>query len=268
LRLGQIAQVLIVLLFVEGLVFGLAGGIMFAVVDEPGFLVLFLWVASWLGLAGLLQGLVRMGYVLWGKPLVVKKPGRLPPKPTRPLPFVGGAVLRLAVYSALFTGLVPLLQPWVFRLKPPQLPAGQNLPVLGRIDSGWQLEMLDGRQVSFGSFQGRAVLLNIWATWCPPCVAEVPSIQGLYDSLKNEGVAVVLVTREAPETVRPFVEKKGWHVPVYIARRGMPAVLRTNAIPATFVLNCRGEVVHRHTGSADWNTDDCRGLLRRLQREE
>jgi thiol-disulfide isomerase/thioredoxin len=247
---------------------GFTGGIMLAVVEQPGLLMLLLWFALCLGVAGLLQGLIRMGYALCGKPLVVKTPGRLPPKPTRPVLFLGNTVLRLVVFSALFAALVPLLQSWVFRLKPPELPSGPDLPVLGRADPGWELETLDGQRVSFGSFQGRAVLLNVWATWCPPCVAEVPSIQGLYDALKGEGVAVVLVTREPPETVRPFVEKKGWHVPVYTARRGVPAVLHTKAIPATFLLNRRGEVVYRHTGSADWNTDDCRGLLRRLQREE
>jgi thiol-disulfide isomerase/thioredoxin len=161
-----------------------------------------------------------------------------------------------------------MLQLKMLRLKAPELPTGPNVPVLGRADPGWKLETLDGQEVSFDRFHGTTVFLNIWATWCLPCVAEVPSIHALYDAVKDEGVAVVLVTEEPPEAARRFVAKKGWHVPVYIARAGVPAVFDTGAIPATFLLNRRGEVVYRHTGSADWNTEACRGFLRRLQREQ
>jgi thiol-disulfide isomerase/thioredoxin len=247
-------------------------GILLAVVEQPGFLMLLIWFALCLGVLGLLQGLVRMAFVRCRKHLVVQTAGRLPPTSARPLPFLGTTLRRLMVYSGLFAVLVPLvlsgmLHLQMLRLKAPELPSGPNIPALGRADPGWKLETLDGQEVSFGRFHGTAVFLNVWATWCPPCVAEVPSIQALYDAVKDEGVAVVLVTAEPPETVRPFVAKKGWHVPVYIARGGVPAVFHTGAIPATFLLNRRGEVVYRHTGSADWNAEDCRGFLRRLQRE-
>ncbi len=129
------------------------------------------------------------------------------------------------------------------------------------------LETLDAKEVSFGSFQGRTVFLNIWATWCSPCVGEIPSIQKLHDAVNEQGIAVVLVTTEQPEEVHRFVRKKGWHVPVYVARRGLPAIFETHAIPATFFINRRGEVVYQHTGRADWNTDACRSFLRRLQEQ-
>jgi thiol-disulfide isomerase/thioredoxin len=134
-------------------------------------------------------------------------------------------------------------------------------PVLGVVDPRWTLESLDGKQLSFGSLAGRVVFVNIWATWCPPCVAEVPSIQDLYDSVKDRGVAVVLVTQEDPEHVRRFVAEKGWNVPVFIARDGIPQVFQCDAIPTTFIVNRRGEVVYQHTGGVDWNTSECREFL-------
>jgi thiol-disulfide isomerase/thioredoxin len=245
---------------------GLMVGVL-SVVEQPGFLRCLLWIGLWLGGAGLLQGLVRMAAVWSGKRLVLTAAGRPQQTPVGFFAFLVGTLMSLALYSAVLAGLGGLVQSWVLRTEPPPLPSGPNLPVLGLADAGWKLETLDGQEVSFGTFQGRAVFLNVWATWCLPCVAEVPSIQDLYDTVKDEGVAVVLVTEEPLETVRPFVERKRWHVPVYLARRGLPAALQTSAIPATFLINHRGEVIYRHTGRADWNTEDCRTFLRRLQRE-
>jgi thiol-disulfide isomerase/thioredoxin len=240
---------------------------LFGVSERPGFLTLFLATALCMGVAGLLQGLVRVAWVLCGWSPVLQTAGKLPPAPARLFPFLGRVFICLVGCSALLPIIFSLLGLVSSRLNRPHLPSGPDLPVLAQIDAGWKLETLDGQEVSFDSFRGRAVFLNIWATWCPPCVAEMPGIQDLYDAVNEEGVVVALVTREPPETVRPFVARKGWHAPVYLARHGVPPALQTSAIPATFFLNRRGEVVYRHTGGADWNTEDCRGLLRRLQRE-
>jgi thiol-disulfide isomerase/thioredoxin len=176
----------------------------------------------------------------------------------------------LAHFGTLWVGMLAIVAAlimWPERLAPllpaPEFPAPANLPVLGKADPSWRLETLDGKEVSFSSFHGRAVFLNLWATWCPPCVAEVPSIQGLHQSVKGEEVAVVLVTHEPPELVVPFVWKKGWQLPVYVAR-SVPEVFQTQAIPATFILNRRGEIVYQHIGSANWDTEECRQFLRGL----
>jgi thiol-disulfide isomerase/thioredoxin len=233
---------------------------------SPGFFVLFVCFALWLALLEFLLGLAYLAYVRCGKELVVKAAGHPPKRPSHPLAFLGRTFLTLVIGAATCAALLILLQSWLAR-NAPHFPSGPDLTVLGNTDAGWTLQALDGQEVSFGSLQGRAVFLNIWATWCPPCIAEVPSIQDLHDALKDEGVAVVLITPDPLDEVRPFVEKKAWHVPVYVARRGVPPVFRTETIPATFILNRRGEVVYRHTGRADWNTEECRAFLRRLQRE-
>jgi thiol-disulfide isomerase/thioredoxin len=267
LRLGRVANLLMRFLDFAGLGLGIWGVILLALIVRAGFLGYLRWLIVCLGVAGLLQGLVRMGYVSCRKSLVVQTAGHFPPKSIRLYPFLVCIFLSLTVYAGLGALLGVVLQLGITRWERPQLPSGPDLPVLGRVDPGWKLETLDGQDVSFGSFQGRAVFLNIWATWCLPCVAEVPSIQDLHDALKDEGVAVVLVTQETPEAVRAFVEKKGWHVPIYLARSGVPVALQSDGIPATFLLNRRGEVLYRHIGRADWNTEDCRAFLRRLQQE-
>ncbi|MCF8304515.1 MAG: TlpA family protein disulfide reductase, partial [Bacteroidales bacterium] len=83
-------------------------------------------------------------------------------------------------------------------------------------DYHWPLKTLDGKQIDFTRFSDQVIFLNRWATWCPPCIAEMPSIQDLYKDYGKK-VAFVLVSNEEPETVKKFMEKKGFTFPVYIS---------------------------------------------------
>ena len=217
------------------------------------------------GTAGIAGGMAFMFYLLNGATLKPRVPGE-PGIWAYYLSIVGCLVLLLVLVGAatqVALNLSPLAIP---SLGGADFPGRTDQHVLGVADPAWPLRTLEGKEVPFGSFQGRVVFLNVWATWCPPCVAEIPSIQVLRDSLKNDEVDVVLVTQELPETVRSFVEKKGWNLPIYIAR-GVPEVFATEGIPATFVVNRRGEVVFNHIGGMDWNTNECREFLRRLLKE-
>jgi thiol-disulfide isomerase/thioredoxin len=176
----------------------------------------------------------------------------------------GGVMLAVCAMAVLFIMLARLGVLGFGGLGEPDLPTGKDPAVLGNVDRHWKLETLEGQERTFGSFAGRVVFVNVWATWCPPCVAEVPSIQDLHDAVKDQGVEFVMVTIEPPDDVLRFVAAKGWHVPVYVARGNMPDVFQCTAIPTTFVVNRRGEVVFRHTGAADWNTAAFRDFLRGL----
>lgn len=134
----------------------------------------------------------------------------------------------------------------------------------GMADYGWQMNALDGRAVSFGEFRDQVVFLNVWATWCVPCVAEMPAIQRLHDAVSAEGVALVLVSNEDADTVRGFVEKRGYTFPVYLSQK-LPGVFDTETIPATFVVSREGRVVLSHTGAAAWDSTACKAFLRALR---
>jgi peroxiredoxin len=92
----------------------------------------------------------------------------------------------------------------------------------------------------------------------------MPSIQALYNTLGNEGVAFVVVSEEEEETVRQFMSDNGYTFPVYVSRQEIPSVFETNGIPATFFINKEGEIVHKRVGSADWNAASCQAFLRSL----
>jgi thiol-disulfide isomerase/thioredoxin len=160
---------------------------------------------------------------------------------------------------------------WYYQNPPaadePPPPAGSTNLVLGKPSEQWTLQDLTGKEVRLKDFQDKVVFLNLWATWCGPCLHEMPSIQGLADSLKGDKVAFVLVTREDPAMVAAFVKKRGIKLPVYLFRRSLaefPTEFKKDGIPATFILNTKGEIVYEHVGASDWNSDQIREFLRNL----
>ena len=137
-------------------------------------------------------------------------------------------------------------------LEPPRLAGtGSKVPV----NFGWTLRDLDDKPVSFAQFQGRTVVVNIWATWCPPCRAEMPSLAALATNpqLKEQGIEVVCIsTDESPDTLRRFVAKKDWKMTMLRAT-DMIAAFMSDGIPATFILAPDGRVAASESGAARWD---------------
>jgi thiol-disulfide isomerase/thioredoxin len=133
-------------------------------------------------------------------------------------------------------------------------------------DFSWALRDLDDRPVDFARFRGRAIFLNIWATWCPPCVAELPSIASLADDPRLKDVAFVCVsTDDSAEAVRRFLQGKNWSMTILRAT-DLPASFATDAIPATFLIAPDGTIVVSEVGGAQWDDPKVVDLLERLAR--
>jgi thiol-disulfide isomerase/thioredoxin len=123
---------------------------------------------------------------------------------------------------------------------------------------------LDGQPVDFGRFKGKAVFLNIWATWCGPCVQELPSIARLAGNPTLKDVAFVCVsTDDSAEPVKKFLKGKGWPMTVLRAT-DCPAVFRTEGIPATFLIGPDGRIAASEVGSAEWDDPKVMDLLKKL----
>lgn len=149
-------------------------------------------------------------------------------------------------------------------LSAPNFPTSSQTSIYGQVDYGWTIRTLDGREIPLSEFKDKVIFINFWATWCKPCVVEMPSIQTLYDSLKNEAVAFLLISDENEKTVQKFLDEKRFTFPVYLRSKELPTVFKTMGIPATFILSRDGAVVFKHVGSAKWDDESSVSFLRGL----
>jgi peroxiredoxin len=123
----------------------------------------------------------------------------------------------------------------------------------------FRLSVLGGGELDLGSLRGRIVVVNFWATWCPPCVAEMPSLERLYRTLGKEGLAVVGISVDEDEAVlRSFVETHGLTFPILRDPGGRvaAAAYRVTGYPMTFELDAEGVLREIYVGPAEWATPE------------
>ena len=141
-------------------------------------------------------------------------------------------------------------------LSPPELPAETSVSL------DWKVKTLDGAEVNLGDYaQGKTIFLNFWATWCPPCVAEMPSIDALYSQF-GDTIAFVCVSQENAATLKKFIEEKKYSVPVFYAETPSPPELNAAALPSTFIIAPDGKILLKHVGGADWAHESVVAFLR------
>lgn len=125
-----------------------------------------------------------------------------------------------------------------------------------------QLVDLEGRKSTLSEMQGKVILLNLWATWCPPCIAEMPGLQSLYDNTRGEQVEFVMISLDEDiHKVKKFISRKGFTFPVYMLAGPLPALYQTNTIPSTYVISAEGMLVMQRQGMADYNSVSFRNFL-------
>lgn len=134
-------------------------------------------------------------------------------------------------------------------------------------DFSWRLRELNGASINLEESKNQVIIINLWATWCPPCIAEMPSFQSLYDDY-GEQVAFYFVSNERSEALNRFMEKHSYTLPVYQSLEEAPQNLNSNALPTTYVIDKKGEILIKKTGVADWNSNKMRELLDKLLAEE
>ena len=127
---------------------------------------------------------------------------------------------------------------------------------------------LEGRTVSLASLEGRVVVLNYWATWCAPCLTELPSLDRLHRALSGDGLVVLAVSVDEVGTdVASFVRERGFAFRVLRDRGGAEAAraLGVDGYPTTFVIDRAFRLRERYLGIAEWDRpealDHFRGLL-------
>jgi len=178
----------------------------------------------------------------------------------RETPAVTTALILVVLVVAAGAGVYYFVQ----KAEPPGVPDAEFQETRGRLPDNWSIIDLNGKTIEARDLRGKVVFLNIWATWCGYCIKEMPSIHALSESMLGSDVVFVILSEESIKTVELFVKKKNWSLPVYVTAEGLPPVLRTRGIPATFIINRRGEIVFKEEGAKDWNTDAIRAFLKKV----
>ncbi len=122
-----------------------------------------------------------------------------------------------------------------------------------------------GNRVSLSEFRGKPVFLNIWATWCPPCRAEMPGIQKLYKEIGNDKAEFVMLSTDSDfaKAVK-FKEENGYDFPIYRLAANLPAEMNTESLPTTFVLDKDGRIQMVHKGMAKYDSEDFKTFMQGL----
>jgi len=133
---------------------------------------------------------------------------------------------------------------------------GTSGPAVGDAAPDFQLSDLDGRTLQLSDYRGKVVVLNFWATWCAPCVQEMPSLNRLVETLGPRGVAVLAVSVDDDEqALRQFVAKNQLKMAVLRDPNGkVSASYQTFQYPETYILDRQGRLVQKVIGGEDWST--------------
>nr|WP_262905391.1 TlpA disulfide reductase family protein [Hymenobacter nitidus] len=172
--------------------------------------------------------------------------------------------LRPVVLGTLQRGL---LATGLWRAEAPVVPApAPSVPTGGLpYPHNVALRTLDGKALSLSELKGKVVFVNLWASWCPPCVAEMPGIHALYQKMDPAKVAFVMISLdENPARAQALLRRRSYTFPVYFPTAALPAPFNSNSIPSTVILSPDGQVAARHNGMADYDTPEFKAALEKL----
>lgn len=162
---------------------------------------------------------------------------------------IGGLVTFIAIVGLfVFIGW-KLFQPTQTAFRQSQVRAGRMAP-------DFRFPDLQGKTVALSDFRGKTVLLNIWATWCRPCVEEMPSMERLYQKMKGKPFEIVAVSVDSGglADVQPFAKKLGLSFPILMNTDGsIRKTYGTTGIPESFIIDPQGKIVRKIVGPLDWD---------------
>ncbi len=134
-----------------------------------------------------------------------------------------------------------------------------------------RLKSVDGREFDLSTLKGRVVVVNFWATWCPPCIEEMPTIQNLWDDTHGNGLDVLAVNVGEPvDVIQAFLDdfEPKLTFPILLDSHGEAfQTWKVRGLPKSFVVNKRGQIIYEAEGGRDMNSEHIRGRLQALMDE-
>ena len=134
----------------------------------------------------------------------------------------------------------------------------------------FELKDRAGKPLNVKDFRGKVVFLNFWATWCPPCIEEMPAMEKLHQELEKDGLVMLAVNfQEGPERVKEFFTQHNLTFTPLLDRDGkVTEQYQAWGLPVSVVINKRGQIAARATGSKDWHSDEARQFFKKLLAED
>ncbi len=178
-----------------------------------------------------------------------------------------GAVFLGLFFTGLHTEVFGFLQRGILHtgmMKPDVEKKAENKPIAAVTKADFNLGLIDsnGNQVDMEEFRGKVIFMNIWATWCPPCVAEMPGINKLYNNLEDENVVFLMLSVDQDfNKAKEFNRRKGFDFEIYRPAGNIPPMYSTRSIPTTYIINAEGELVLTHMGMGEFNTREFKDFL-------
>lgn len=141
--------------------------------------------------------------------------------------------------------------------------------VQGTVSFKGVLEGSNVNDILVSSLENKVVIINYWATWCPPCVAEMPSFQKLYTTYQeNPKVVFLFVTSDSNAKIQRFIKEHQYTFPIYQDNSQVFTEFKHTSIPTTYILNRKGEIKVKKTGAAQWNSQKVHNIISELLIEE
>jgi len=161
----------------------------------------------------------------------------------------------------------------VFKLLEKKVAARERAPHLQQhpeVASDLVYRTLDGETQHLSSSKGKVVFLDLWGTWCIQCVAEMPTVQKLYNHYKGDPqVQFLIVSRlDSPSAVRLYAQRHGFDLPFYVMEDDdIPKSMILHQFPSTFLYAKDGSLVSKHVGAADWSDQSVMDFIDRLKKQ-
>lgn len=142
-------------------------------------------------------------------------------------------------------------------------------PMLSGADYDFSMENSDGEVISLNDFRGDVVFVNVWASWCPPCVAEMPTIETLRENVSGQDNIrfILLSLDEERQKAVDFMEGKDFALPYYFPASGLPDEFLSEYLPTTYIISKEGQVVYKQEGIADYSSVNFAQWMRELAQE-
>lgn len=181
-----------------------------------------------------------------------------------------GAVIAILYFTGLHTQVIGTLQRamlWtgLFDADTSEITTTKG-PHLNNRDFNFALQASDGTQSTLDDLKGQVLFVNVWASWCPPCIAEMPTIETLYKAVGDHTKIkfILLSMDQNREKAVDFMEGKNFSMPYYFPRSRLPDKLQSQYLPTTYVISKKGQIVYKQEGIADYSSPNFAQWMREL----